>query len=178
MGASTRPDGVRRPPRQRRALRATRTRPDLPIDGSHGGGLWNRAMLRALGSPLAPLLGGFTAVRYTTGSTVVVLPVQLARHDDGVDIAAAHASLKRWWRHFRSAAPAELWVDGGWEHVELRVLAGDDARAASRRYVARFPSARRSFAPAGAADPDIRMLRADVALPQPGRPRRTGRPRR
>lgn len=164
MGASTRPDDVRRPRRQRRALMSTKTRPDLPIDSSHGGRLWNRAMLRALGSPLAPLLGGFTAVRYTTGSTVVVLPVQLARHDDGVDIAAAHASRKRWWRHFRSAAPAEVWIDGRWEPVKLRVLAGDEARASSRRYLARFPSARRSFAPTNGADADIRMLRADVDL--------------
>jgi hypothetical protein len=94
-----------------------------------------------------------------------VLPVQLARHDDGVDIAAAHASLKRWWRHFRSATPADLWIDGGWKPVELRVLAGDEARAASSRYLARFPSARRSFAPTDAGAADTRMLRADVALP-------------
>jgi hypothetical protein len=127
-------------------------------------GVLNRMVLWALGSVLRPLLSGFSAVRYTSESGVVVLPVQLARDGHGGDIAVAWAASKRWWRHFRRPASAELWIDRSWRRVTLRVVTGDDAEAAARRYIARFPSARRALRPAGSASKESRMLRVDGPL--------------
>jgi hypothetical protein len=136
-----------------------------PAPARRGGAL-NRTVLWALGSVLGPLLRGFSAVRYTSASGVVVLlPVQLARDAHGGDIAVAWSGSKRWWRHFRRPASAELWVDGSWRGVTVRALKGDDADAAVRRYVARFPSARRALRPApGPAPRGSQMLRVDGPL--------------
>jgi hypothetical protein len=60
-------------------------------------------------------------------------------------IVAAQAERKRWWRHFRHGAATELWLDGGWRPATIRVLDGAEAAAAARRYLERFPAARRAL---------------------------------
>jgi len=139
-------------------------RPDRPASSNPHGPLRNRIVLRILGSALGPLLTGLSAVRYRSASGVVVLPVQFARDRAGGVVTVARAASKRWWRHFRRAAPAELWIDGAWRAVTVHTLAGDDARSAVRRYVAEFPSARRAFGAALELPLDSRMLRVDGDL--------------
>ncbi|MGW3960622.1 hypothetical protein ACWED2_12435 [Amycolatopsis sp. NPDC005003] len=105
-------------------------------------GLPNRTLLRLLGSRLAPLLNGtLTAVRYrpATAPKPVALPVQYARSGEEILVAAGNPDRKRWWRHFRHGAGADVLLDGRWVAAEGRLLAGAERDAGAETYRRRFP---------------------------------------
>ncbi|MEU4524691.1 hypothetical protein AB0F52_38980 [Amycolatopsis sp. NPDC024027] len=105
-------------------------------------GLANRLLLRLLGSWPAPLLNGtLTALRYrpVTAPTPVVLPVQYARAGEEILVAAGYPDHKRWWRHFRHGAGADVLLDGRWVAAEGRLLGGAERDAGAEAYRRCFP---------------------------------------
>jgi len=111
---------------------ATPTRPGVP----------NRLLLRLLGSGLAPLLDGtLTALRYrpATATKPVAFPAQYARSGEEILIAAGNPGHKRWWRHFRDGAGADVLLDRRWVATEGRLLAGTERDAGAETYCRRFP---------------------------------------
>ncbi|WP_206796356.1 hypothetical protein [Amycolatopsis sp. MtRt-6] len=111
---------------------ANPTRPGLP----------NRTLLRLLGSRLAPLLNGtLTALRYrpATAPEPITLPVQYACAGAEILVAAGTPDRKRWWRHFRHGAGAEVLLDGRWIAAEGRLLTGAERDAGAEAYRGRFP---------------------------------------
>ncbi|MEV4143822.1 hypothetical protein AB0J40_09155 [Amycolatopsis sp. NPDC049691] len=105
-------------------------------------GLPNRTLLRLLGSRLAPLLNGtLTALRYrsATAPKPITLPVQYARSGENILVAAGNPGRKRWWRHFRHGAGADVLLDGHWIAAEGRLLAGAERDAGAEAYRRRFP---------------------------------------
>ncbi len=105
--------------RQRPADPRARSSWDRPRT-SHSTPVFNRMVLRLLGSPARVLIDhGTTAVRYRAhrADTTVTLPVQYKRDGDDVVIRSGHAAGKRWWRHFRQRAAVELWLDGRWHET-------------------------------------------------------------
>ena len=85
---------------------------------------------------LAHRLGGrrLVGLRYTarTGARVT-LPVEAAREGDRVVAMVAHAERKRWWRHFRTAAPIEVLLDGQWWPGTAEVVTDQDGDVVYRR---------------------------------------------
>ncbi|MDU0294665.1 hypothetical protein [Saccharothrix longispora] len=101
----------------------------------------NRLVLRLLGSAGHRVLGGkVCALRYrTAGGATVELPVQYVHDGDRLVVVAGGASGKRWWRHFRTAAPVEVLVDGNRVTGSGAVLGGAERDAALDAYRRAFP---------------------------------------
>lgn len=118
---------------------------DRPRVGRDGSSWVNRVVLLLLGSLLRPLLDEkLCALRYTVASTgaTVVFPVEYAFAGDRLLVLAGRPERKRWWRHFMSAAPVEVWWNGRWVRGEGRVAAGAERQAAIEEYRRRFTKAR------------------------------------
>jgi hypothetical protein len=85
-------------------------------------------------------MGGrrLVGLRYTarTGARVT-LPVEGVRDGDRVVAMVAHADRKRWWRHFRTAAPIEVLLDGRWWPGTAAVATDGEATACYRRALPR-----------------------------------------
>ena len=99
-------------------------------------------VVRLLGSGLSRLVAErLCALRYRpAGSAIAVtFPVQYARSGDQIVVVAGHAEGKRWWRHFRSGAEAELLLDGRWGPTEGRRLDGPARSVAVEAYRRAFP---------------------------------------
>ncbi|HEY3471214.1 MAG TPA: hypothetical protein VGL47_39195 [Amycolatopsis sp.] len=109
------------------------------VDEEHRtGGL----LVRLLGSGLSPLVDGkLCAVRYrpAASATPVTFPVQYARSGDQVVVVAGHAERKRWWRHFRAGADADVLLDGRWRPAAGRLLDGPARTIAAGDYRRAFP---------------------------------------
>jgi hypothetical protein len=87
--------------------------------------------------------GRLDLVRYRTADgRTITLPTQYARTDGRIVIVVGRPAEKRWWRHFRTTAPAEICLRRRWHAVELGVV-HDPARrdALVAAYLARFPRA-------------------------------------
>lgn len=82
----------------------------------------------------------------------VTIPVLHAPHRDGVVALAAEPQTKRWWRVFRSGAPATLRLRGTDVHVQGRLVPPAEAPAALRSYLARYPRAARALGIADVED--------------------------
>ncbi|WP_439381078.1 hypothetical protein [Amycolatopsis lexingtonensis] len=116
----------------------------------------DRIVLRLLASALSPLFTGLTALRYRPAGAAapIAFPVQYARSGDQVFVAAGHPERKRWWRHFRQGAEAEVLLDGRWIPADGRLLDGAALVAAADAYRRRFPRAGETPIVAFTAPPD------------------------
>jgi hypothetical protein len=96
-------------------------------------------LARLLQSPAGDLLpDSLVLLRYrSSAGREITLPVQAARADGGLVIAAARPGRKRWWRHFRRPAPVQVWRAGSWHTAVAEVTTGETAAQAYRQ---RFPS--------------------------------------
>jgi hypothetical protein len=95
-------------------------------------------MVRLLRSPIRHLLPRtMVLLRYVsaTGATVT-LPVQAAQEATRLVVLVGHADKKRWWRHFRRAAAADVWLDGSWYPAvgEVSPANGEAASLYRRRF--------------------------------------------
>jgi len=120
---------------------ATTSSPDRSSSSGPTTTTGNRITSWILQSPLHRLIDGRVClVRYRgrRSARTITTPVQYARHSDQIVIVAGNAAAKHWWRNFTTPAPAELWLDGRWQSVELHVDAATDAQPAVARYVQRF----------------------------------------
>ncbi|MEU5266842.1 hypothetical protein [Amycolatopsis sp. NPDC021455] len=107
-------------------------------------GVPDRLLLRLLRSGLSPLLNGtLTGLRYRPARAPepIAFPVRYARSGDRILVVAGHPEGKRWWRHFRHAAPAEVLVGNRWVATEGSLLTGPARAAAAEAYRRRFPRA-------------------------------------
>jgi len=98
-----------------------------------------RPMVRLLQSPIRHLLPRtLVLLRYVsaTGATII-LPVQAAQDARRLVVFVGQADKKRWWRHFRDAAAADVWLDGSW-HPAIGEVSPTNGEAASL-YRRRFP---------------------------------------
>lgn len=104
-----------------------RTGRDAPRSG-RGAPLVNRVLLSVLGSPARVLVdGGLCALRYRARSgETVTLPVQYEPHNGDIVVRCAHATDKRWWRHFWQPAAVDVWLDGRWQPGIGRVTEKSD----------------------------------------------------
>ncbi|MCM4084661.1 hypothetical protein [Paractinoplanes hotanensis] len=71
-----------------------------------------------------------------TGATIT-LPVRAAQEATRFVVLVGQADNKRWWRHFRHAAAADVWLDGRW-HPAIGEVSPANGGAASL-YRRRFP---------------------------------------
>lgn len=111
-------------------------------------------MVRRLRSPIRHLLPRtIILLRYlsVTGA-IVTLPVQAAQEATRFVVLVGHAHKKRWWRHFRQAAAADVWLDGRW-HPAVGEVSPANGEAASL-YRRRFP---RVAVPDNATLVDLRL---------------------
>jgi hypothetical protein len=69
---------------------------------------------------------------------VVTVPVRAIRDGD-ILVAAGHADRKRWWRHFREPAAAQVWYRGTWHSATGQVTPRSAAVAADRHRFPRTP---------------------------------------
>ncbi|MFI5588423.1 hypothetical protein ACIA5G_25450 [Amycolatopsis sp. NPDC051758] len=105
-------------------------------------GVANRLLVRLLGSGLSRFVDGRLCVlRYRSAGSAnpVTFPVQYARSGDQVVVVAANPERKRWWRHFRTGADAEVLLDGHWRPAEGRLLDGPARTTAAEDYARAFP---------------------------------------
>lgn len=68
-----------------------------------------------------------------TGATIT-FAVQAARDTDRLLVVVGNADRKRWWRHFRTPAPVEVCLHGGWFGAVGRVVDAGAAPAYRRRF--------------------------------------------
>lgn len=103
--------------------------------------LVNRVVLRLLGTVGRRALDGkVCGLRYRAGGGATVeLPVQYVRDGDRLVVVAGRASGKRWWRHFRVAAPVEVRSGGRWVTASGVVLDASERTAALEVYRRVFP---------------------------------------
>jgi hypothetical protein len=96
----------------------------------------NRVLSAVLGSAAHGVVDGRLCVlRYqAAGGGTVELPVQHVRDGDRLVVVAGGASGKRWWRHFRRAAPVEVLVGGVWVAGSGAVAVGGERDAALAVY--------------------------------------------
>ncbi|WP_212999843.1 hypothetical protein [Winogradskya consettensis] len=116
-------------------------------------------MVPVLQSPISHVLPrSVVLLRYvsTTGATIT-LPVQAAQDSERFVVLVGNAGRKRWWRHFRRAASAEVWLDGESHHVVGEVV--DGTGEAASFYRRRFPRT------AGAEPAVFVELRCDSRTP-------------
>ncbi|MGW5718696.1 hypothetical protein ACWEVP_21175 [Amycolatopsis sp. NPDC003865] len=106
-----------------------------------GNRLVNALVVWLLGSALAPLVNRrLCALRYRPASSAepVTFPVGYTRSAGRVVVVAGNPDAKRWWRHFRGDADAELLLDGHWAPTTGRLLDGP-ARTAAAAGLPRVP---------------------------------------
>ncbi|MFG1991046.1 hypothetical protein ACGFJ7_13845 [Actinoplanes sp. NPDC048988] len=98
-------------------------------------------MVRLLRTPIRHVLPrSVLLLRYVSAAgATIILPIQAAQDDKLLVVLAGHAEDKRWWRHFRDAAPAQVCLDGEWHEVIGHVAAADSEAASL--YRRRFPRA-------------------------------------
>lgn len=85
-------------------------------------------------SPLGRLMPRVGLLRYQSADgRLITLPVEIADGADGaLSVAVARSSQKTWWRHFRSAAPVEVYRRGVWTPMRGTL---EDRVSGDTRYV-------------------------------------------
>ena len=89
------------------------------------------------------LSGSLMLLTYTASGSgrSFTIPVMYAVTGSGFVALATAPDRKRWWRAFRSGAPATLRISGRDVGATGRLLSGGEARQALTDYLTRFPRA-------------------------------------
>lgn len=102
--------------------------------------LMNRVVLAVLRSPVGGVLGNtMVGLRYPAADGhQVLLPVEYVADGHQLIVLVGASSTKRWWRHFLSNRPVDVWWRGAWRSTTAQAhRAGnrehDVASAAYRR---------------------------------------------
>jgi hypothetical protein len=113
--------------------------------------MMNRVVLAGLRSPLHMLLdGGTVGLRYlSVGGAEVTLPVAFVKSGTELVVLVGGSPKKRWWRHFLTRQPLEVWWHGAWRLTTAKtfVAGAPEQLAAAAAYAARHPRAQTSHDP-------------------------------
>ena len=103
----------------------------------------NRMILAALRSPLHSLLDrGTIGLRYlSNGRDEVTLPVSYVSSGQELVVLVGGSQAKRWWRHFLTRRPVDVWWHGAWRPTTAQAFPVDapEHHAAAAIYGARHP---------------------------------------